>query len=290
MQSICSVMECIKNYLYESPMQGHDSVSNTDGEQAPGLINLLPEELVLTIFENAKTSLPAFASVNKFWKQITVKDEFYIRMFSPAFATRAFGKTDLTTHFEIDLGPEIVPRLSLKEYKDVVEGRCLLTYFPKEIPVVDESGVVRLEPPRVKYIGGLVKKPIFGHATSFDPGSWKEAINKEREIKGGEWAITYKKPIGHGKNFADQLVAVRKQGEGIDIAEFERTVYAVFMHYVKTGERCFPGDQVWIRFKEKTGVYRVACGFGPSGLHVTRNCGSGYDGIAVALARKSIGT
>ena len=291
MHSIYSVMECIKSYLYESPIHGNDPVSKASGETAPGLINILPEDLVLEIFKlvNAETVASALSSINVQWKKTA--DGFYKEKFSSAFAALAFGKVDLTTHFGIDIGPDVVPRLSLKEYKDVEEGRCLLTYFPKEIPVEDENGVVSLVPPRAKYIGELVKKPTFGNATSFDPNSWKKAINEEREIKGGEWVITYKKPIGHGTCFADQLVEAKKQGEGIDIAEFEKTVYAVFMHYVKTGEPCFTIDQGRIRFKEKTFDWRVACCFGPSGLSVS-NSGydDGYGDVAVALARKSIGT
>ena len=41
------------------------------GSQNPGSINTLPEEIILTIFENCKTALPSLASVNHSWKQMT---------------------------------------------------------------------------------------------------------------------------------------------------------------------------------------------------------------------------
>jgi F-box associated protein len=290
----------------ESSVQGNDLVllgslrtGNPVSEEAPHppcLINNLPEDLILKIFENSKTDLPALASVNRLWKQITSKGEFYTAMFTPAFAALAFGKVDLKTHFGMDLGPEEVPRLRLKDYGDVEKGICLLTYFPKEIPIKDENGIISWVPPRAKPIGELVKTPKCGYATSFDPDSYFDAINEQREIKGGDWIVTYKKPIGLGLNFPAQVTGAEKQGEGTDVAELESTLYAVFMHYVKTEERCFPrdtakGDYSLIRFKEMTCGLRIVCGFGPSGLGVyfsTHDYGSDYVGVAVS--RKSIGT
>ena len=101
MHSNYSVIDVAKSCILESPIQGHDSVSNISGEQAPGLINILPEDVVLEIFKlaNAETVASALSSVNVQWKKVA--DGFYKEMFSPAFAARAFGKTDLTTHLAL---------------------------------------------------------------------------------------------------------------------------------------------------------------------------------------------
>lgn len=261
--------------------------------QELGLINTFPEEMILTVFEHCKTSLPALASVNRLWKQITGKKEFYAAMFSPAFASLCFGKADLKTHFEMDLGPDEVPHLHLADYGNLEKGICLLTYFPKEIPIEGKDGVISWVPPNAKIIGELVKKPKCGYATSFDPDSCFHSINKKREIKGGEWVVTYKKPIGHGKTFDIQVLSAEKQGEDTDVAELEKTIYAVFMHYVKTGERCFPrdmakGDYSLISFKEQIYGHRLVCGFSPSGLIVYSYYHYDNNSTSVAVARKSI--
>lgn len=101
--------------------------------------------------------------------------------------------------------------------------------------------------------------------------------------------MIYKKSISPGKKFNLQVVSAQKHGEITGIAEFNKTIYAVLMHYVKTGERCFPRDTSkrnysLIRFKEKTGEKRIHCGFGPSGLIVLSNDDrdSGYFSVAVA--------
>jgi hypothetical protein len=285
-------------------------ISKALEEKAPGPINFWPVELILTIFEHGKKGLPAFASVNRHWKQITETKRFYVRMFSPDFATRAFGKEDLKTCFGMNLGPEDVPCLRLKDYGNVEEELCLLTYFPEEIPVMDEMGLESWVPPRADVIGKLVKKPKIGyHATCFDPNSWDKAINEQREIKGGYWVVTYLKDIGrakyfetrideHGNKIEGQVDDAQKQGEDTDVAEFYATVYAVFMHFVKTGKRCFfrdpaNGNYSVIRFKEKTpsGIRGIRVGFGfvPGGLLVSLYGDYAIDNVGVAVSRKSFG-
>ena len=259
--------------------------------QKLGLIHALPNEIILTVFGKCKTALPALASSNKLWSQITKTKEFYTAMFSPAFASLCFGKEDLNTHFGMDLGPDKVPRLRLKDYGDVEKGLCLLTYFPKEIPIEDKDGVKIVVPPRAEIIGELVKAPKSGNPTSFDPNSCSVAFYEEREVKGGEWTLTYKKPIGHDMTFSKQVALAKEQGDGTDVAELDRTIYAIFMHYVKTGERCFTMDSkeadYYIRFKEGVSRCKIICGFGLSGLNVYCYYDSEYYNIGVAVQRKS---
>lgn len=275
---------------YTSAMvKGH-----TLGSQNPGLINTFPEEIILTIFENCKTALPALASVNRLWKQMTGTKAFYTAMFSPAFAALCFGKTDLKAYFGMDLGLDEVPHLHLKDYGDVEEGNCLLTYFPKEIPIENENGVISFVPPRANIIGELLKKQKCGYPISLDDDSWYfYPIDQEREIKGGEWVVTYKNPIGQCETFNAQVALAENQGKDTNVAELEKTIYTVFMQYVKTGEQCFPqltiGDEnvSMIRFQEKIANERILCSFWPPEIYRIKDNDIGLDYISVLVARKS---
>lgn len=266
------------------------------GSQNPGSINTLPEEIILTIFENCKTALPSLASVNHSWKQMTGTKAFYTTMFSPAFAAFCFGKTDLKTYFAMDLGLDEVPHLHLKDYGDVEKGLCLLTYFPKEIPIENEKGDISFVPFRANSIDKLVKKQKCGYdATALGFKNFYP-VDQEREIKGGEWVVTYKNSIGHCETFNAQVALAENQGKDTYVAEYEETIYAVFMHHVKTGEQCFPqlaiGDEnvSMIRFKEKIANGRILCNFWPPELYCIKDNDIGLDYISVIVARKSIDT
>jgi hypothetical protein len=169
----------------------------------------------------------------------------------------------------------------------------MVTYFPKVIPVENEKGVISWVPPRAKIIGELVKKPKRGRRTFFNSESHFPAINQEREIKGGDWVVTYKKFIGRGLEFDPQLNCAKNQGEDKDIAEFDETIYAIFMYFVKT-RRCWLHNNreiqgyPWIRFKEKTVWGRNVCGFDAlNGLFVNYAIDDAGPNLCILVARKS---
>ena len=215
------------------------------------LVTRIPEDMILRIFALCKSDLPALASVNWSWKRLMESEKFYTSMFSPEFANLGFGKKDLKTYFDIDLGErEDVPRLPLKAYGDIEKGICLLSYFPKVIPIANENGVIENVAPRAKIIGELVKNPKpGGHPTGFHKDSCFTLINQDRAIEGGKWTLTYKNPPEFPRAFNMKRTFDYYYKKCAHVVEFDKAVYAGFMHYVKTAEHCFTNHPEDSQFK-----------------------------------------
>jgi len=283
----------VKNNLIEMKEEASNA-NSLEGPTCPFNPFLL-EEVILVIGENAKTDLPSLQLVNKKWKDVT--GVVYAKMFLE-IQHLVSGKRKYEEYMDTygqDLGPEVVPHLPYKVYDDLKNNLCMVTWYPLAVPVKNEKiGLVLMVAPAAGVMGELVQNPKKGNKTCFASDSWFDGINEPRDIRGGKWVVTYKANMHKGIKYAEQAPKAKELGKGADVVDFDETVFAVFMHYVEKGEKCFsrnPANHDYSLVRTKTvskDGWRFVLGFGPSGLYVSNPYDCAYDSIGVAFSRSPL--
>jgi len=295
---------CEKKTLEFVPSMDQDKnliVSNATSLPSCPFNPFLLDEVIFAIGENAKTDLPTLQLLNKKWKGVT--DVVYANMFLE-IQHLVFGKRKYEEYMHTygqDLGPEVVPHLPYKVYDDLKNDLCMVTWFPSAVPVRNEKIEVVLKvAPGPGVMGELVQNPKKGNKTGFTPNKLVLFhLNKEiRDIKGDKWVVTYKANLHKDMVYSLQSSKAEKLGKGTDVIDLDETVFAVFMHYIETGEMCFLRDSAnrdysMVRTKKliDNNRWRVSLGFEPYGcLHVDIDDDTADERRGVAFARQSIDT